>query len=310
MATGGNYLYRELEQSSGLVLEPKYPMLHYENGDICPVIADLEVGAAEYVTEIFSEVGDADVIGDDAIDMPLVDVSAEEDRYKIVRVGAALSMTHNQERADVKGRKNIMERKQRAVSRAIAQRHNFIGAYGIPKLGMTGFLNNPDVTATNSTFNFFTATEKQIVAFFIDTMRAVYDASNSVEEVNLVVLPPEIMYLLMGKEMPGTSDTMLGYLRKALQESGQVLEFKKDSRSSRASLTAGGVTGVANKHRITFVAKDPEVVNRHIELTQLLPQDWMEIRNGRKIFPYASYTTPVIVNYPGAMRYVDVPNAA
>jgi hypothetical protein len=305
--TTGNYLWRELEQTSGLVLEPKYETLKYENGDICPVVPDLEVGAAEYVTEIFNEVGEATEIGDDAIDIPIVDVSSTEDRYKIFRVGAALSMTHHQERADVKGRKNIMARKQSAVSKAIAQKHNMIGAYGVAKLGVTGFLNNPSVTIDNSSFNFFTASEKLIVSFFIDTMRAVYLASNSVEEINMVVLPPEIVYLLIGKEMPNTSDTLMGYLRKALSEAGMTLEFKKDSRSSRSALTAGGVPGNANKHRITFCAKAPEVVNRHIEMTKLLPPDWMEVRNGRKIFPYASYSTPVIVNYPGAMRYVDVP---
>ena len=307
----GNFLYRELEQHEANVINPRYRMLKYENGTICPVVPDLEAGAQELVTEIGGEVGDAKVIGDGAIDYPIVDVSSTEDRYKIFQVGAALSFTHNQERADARSRKRIRERKEQAVSRAIAERHNRIGAYGVSALGVTGFLNNPNVTTVDSSFNFFSATEKQIVSFFVDTCRDVYTASNSVEEINEVVIPPEIHYLLIGKEMPSTSDTLLGYIRKALSESGMTLAMQKDPDSSSAKLEAAGVqSGGTNKHRITFCAKDAAVVSRHIEQTKLMPPDWMEIREGRKIYPYFSYSTGTIVHYPGAMRYVDVPIAA
>ena len=308
MATGGNFLYRELEQSLNVVLEPRYRSLKYENGSICPVVPDLDVGAAAVVAEIFNEV--AAVLGDGAIDIPIVDVSSDEDRYKTFRIGAALSFTHDQERAQTKSRKSVMARKQRAVSRAIAEQHNRVGAYGHAALGVTGFLNNANVTVDNSSFNFFTATDNDtIVDFFVDRIRDVYTGSNAVEEVNEVVVPPEIHYELIGRRMANTGDTLLGYLRKALSEEGMTLNFVKDPDSSHARLSAAGV-GNTNKHRITFCAKDDAVVSRHIEITKLLPEDWMEVRNGRKIYPYASYTTPVIVHYPGAMRYVDVPIAA
>ena len=306
MATGGNYLFRELEQSLNQVLEPRYRNLKHENGTISPVIPDLEVGAAEVVAEIFNEVGEAAVLGDGAIDIPIVDVSSDEDRYKIFRIGAALSFTHDQERAQVKSRKSVMARKQRAVSRAIAEQHNRVGAYGHAGLGVTGFLNNPNVTAENASFNFFTATDNDtIVSFFVDRIRDVYNSSNAVEEVNEVVIPPEIHYELIGRRMDSTGDTLLGYIKKALSEEGMALSMVKDPDHSRSRMPS--TVGTANKHRITFCAKDEAVVSRHIEITKLLPEDWMEVRNGRKIYPYASYTTPVIVHYPGAMRYVDVP---
>jgi len=268
---------------------------------------DLEVGAAEVVAEIFNQVGEAAVLGDGAIDIPIVDVSSDEDRYKTFRIGAALSFTHDQERAQTKSRKSIMARKQRAVSRAIAEQHNRVGAYGHAALGVTGFLNNANVTPENSSFNFFTTTNNDlIVDFFVDRIRDVYLSSNSVEEVSEVVLPPEIHFELTGRRVDGTSTTLLQYIRQALSDEGMSLNMVKDPDSSHSRLSAAGV-GTANKHRITFCAKDEAVVSRHIEITKLLPEDWMEVRNGRKIYPYASYTTPVIVHYPGAMRYVDVP---
>lgn len=312
MATGGNYLHRELEQSMNVLLEKRYRTLYYENGTICPVIPDLEAGAAEVVMETLREVGDADIIADGAVDIPIVDVSTEEDRYKIVMVASALGFTFQQERAERKARKPIRERKQSKVRRAIAEKHNRIGAFGDARIGFTGFLNNANVTLDDSSFNFFTATNNDtIVQFFVDTMQAVYTASNSVEEVNEVILPPEIHYELIGRRIEGTDTNLVQYIQSALSGNGMTVNMVKDPDSSSAKLEAGGAQASGtNKHRITFCAKDPEVVSRHIELVKLMPEDWHEVRNGRKIFPYYSCTTPTIVNFPGAMRYVDVPIAA
>lgn len=307
MATGGNFLFRELEQSLNTVLEPRYRLLKHQNGSICPVIPDLEVGVAEVVAEIFREVGEAAILGDGAIDIPVVDVSSDEDRYKTFCIGAALSFTYDQERAQTRSRKSIMARKQKAVARVIAEMHNRMGAYGNTNLGVTGFLNNPNVTVDNSSFNFFTTTNNDLITdFFIDRIRDVYTSSNAVEEVNEVVVPPEIHFRLTGRRIDGTATTLLSYIKESLSEEGFALDIIKDPDSSWSRLQPAGV-GNTNKHRITFCAKDPQVVSRSIELTKLLPEDWMEVRNGRKIYAYASYSTPTMVHYPGAMRYVDVP---
>ncbi len=99
MTTGGNLLYRALEQNMPGVLSRRYRDLPFENGKVVPTKPDLKPGAAEVVRDTIDEVGDADIISDGAFDIPIVDVSAGEDRYKVFMFASAFSYTFAQERA-------------------------------------------------------------------------------------------------------------------------------------------------------------------------------------------------------------------
>jgi hypothetical protein len=309
MTTGGNLLYRALEQNMPGVLSRRYRDLAFENGKIIPTQADLKPGAAEVVRDTVDEVGDADIVSDGAFDIPIVDVSAGEDRYKIFMIASAFSYTFQQERAYNYASKltEINNRKQMLARRSIAERHHRIGAYGDTRLNVTGFLNNANVTLNNSSFNPNTATPDQLAEFFVDELKAAHTASNNVEMPMDVLISTGFYFKLVKTRMPDSSVTVLTYIKQALSEEEVNFNIMKCQECDSDSLERyGAQAGGTNKDLITLYTKDPEVVERHIELTKLMPQEWVTVRDGRKVYPMFSSTTQTIINHPGAFRYIKV----
>jgi hypothetical protein len=309
MATGGTMLYRALEQKLPKVLGKRYRELKFENGTIVPTTADLEPGAAEIVRETVDEIGDADIVGDGAFDIPVVDVSAAEDRYKIFMIASAFSYTFQQERAYEKGDAQINDRKMQLARRSIAERHNRIGAYGDNRLNVPGFLNNPSVILDNNAFDPYNVntTPEQIAAFFIDTIKALHAASNNVEMPSDCLISVPLYFLLIKLRMSNSSMTLMEYIEKALSDNEITFDLLKCEECNSAALEARGVQAAGtNKDRIVLYPKDPEVVERHIELPKLMPQEWVTIKEGRRVYPMFSCTTQTVINYPGAIRYIDI----
>lgn len=308
MTTGGLFLYNKLTQKLPGVLAKRYRLLKFENGSIVPTEADLEAGAAEVVRDTMNEIGDAEIIGDGAFDMPVVDVSAGEDRYKTIMVGSAFSYTFQQERAYEMGNAELTDRRMLAARRSIAERHNKLAAYGDARVGFTGMLNNPSVTLNNSSFNPNTATPDDLAGFFVDELKAAHKNSNNVETPMDVLISVGLHFLLIKKRMTDTNKTVMAYIREALSEEDVDFNLIKAEEVDSPNLEVNGVQSAAtNKDRVTMFVRDPEVIERHVELTQMMPAEWVSVKNGRRIYPLFSCTTPTIINYPGAMRYIDIP---
>ncbi|MBH8566721.1 DUF2184 domain-containing protein [Nostoc sp. CENA67] len=310
MTTGGNLLYRALEQNMPGVLSRRYRDLAFENGKIVPTKADLKPGAAEVVRNTIDEVGDADIVGDGAFDIPIVDVSANEDRYKVFMIASAFSYTFQQERAySFAGAKaDIDNRKQMLAKRSIAERHHRIAAFGDTRLNVTGFLNNAGVALNNSSFDPNTAAPDELAEFFVDELKAAHTASNNVEMPMDVLISTGFYFKLVKTRMPDSSVSVLTYIKQALSEEDVNFNITKCQECDSAQLETNGVQALStNKDLITLYTKDPEVVERHIELVQMMPQEWITVRDGRRVYPMFSSTTSTIINYPGAFRYIKVP---
>ncbi len=310
MTTGGNLLYRALEQNMPGVLSRRYRDLAFENGKIVPTQADLKAGASEVVRDTVDEVGDADIISDGAFDIPIVDVSAGEDRYKIFMIASAFSYTFAQERAyNYAGAKaEINNRKQMLAKRSIGERHHKIAAFGDTRLNVTGFLNNANVALNNSSFDPNTAAPDELAEFFVDELKAAHTASNNVEMPMDTLISTGYYFKLAKTRMPDSSMTVLNYIKEALSQEDVKFNIVKCQECDSDQLERNGVqAGGTNKDLITFYTKDPDVVERHIELVQLMPAEWVTVRDGRKVYPMFSSTTPTIINYPGAFRYTKVP---
>lgn len=310
MATGGMFLSRKLEQLLPGVLETRFRSLLFENGTIVPTLADLEAGTAEVVRETMSQVGDAEILGDGAIDIPLVDISADEDRYKVVMVAAAFSYTFQQERAFEKAGVSPTNQKMATTRRVIAEKMNRIAAFGDTRLAMTGFLNNANVTLNNSSFDPYNVgtTADGLIAFFLDELEGVVTASNNTEYPSNIVCSTELEFKLIKTRVPDGSMNCKEYI---LSNSSYITSISGVQECRSARLEAAGVqAGGTNKDRIVLYAKDPMVVERHIELPSLMPPEYQQVGNGRRVFPMFACTTSTIVNFPGAMKYIDVPKRA
>lgn len=132
-----------------------------------------------------------------------------------------------------------------------------------------------------------------------------YTASNSVEMASMALVGTKLQFKLL-RRLGETSDTVYSYIVKALSASGINFAMKSHRFCDSANLERFGLqAGGTNKDRITWYTLDPEIVERHIELPQLMPADWQYVKDGRRVFPMFSCTTPTIINYPGAFRYTD-----
>lgn len=315
MTTGGLFLYRRLEQLLPGVLGRRYRELNFENGSIVPTQADLEAGAAEVVRDTVNEVGDADIVAGDAFDIPVVDISADEDRYKIFMIASAFSYTFQDERNYEKAGNaaQINNRKMMLAKRSIAERHNSIAAYGDTRVNVTGFLNNASVPLNNSSFDPHsgTTTPDELTSFFIDEVKSLHTNSNNVEMPSDCLVSTGLYFKLIKTRMPDSSMTALDYVKKALSENGMDFNIMKSQECDSTNLEARGVhSGGTNKDRVVLYPKEEEVVERHIELVQLMPNEWVTVKNGRRVYPMFSCTTPTIINFPSALRYIDVAKEA
>lgn len=315
VASGGTHLYRDLEQKLPGILTPRYRELPFEAGRVVPTMVDLQAGAYEVVRRIYDEFGTAKVLADGAYDIPLVDLSSSEDRYRILMIAAAFSIGFQEERhANFAGR-SLNTDKMKVASRAIQEKRNRIAAFGDTATGITGFLNNANVTLNNSSFDPYagTTTADDLADFLIQQIEELHTASNNVFYPTAAAVSTSLYFRMVRMRMPDTQTTVLNYIIAALKEQGvdivfQILKLKECESSL---LEANGVqAGSTNKDRVVLYPLDPEVIERHVEMIKLAPPEYIERRDMKTIYPMFGCVTPVIVNYPAALRYIDVAKAA
>jgi hypothetical protein len=317
MASGGLYLFRRLEQLLPGVVSKRYRRLRFYEGQIVPVVPDLQAGAAEVVREYLSEVGDAALISDGAVDIPVVDISSDEVRYRVFMYASAFSYTMQQMRAiEFAGNAAMIDaRKQRLAMRSIAERVNAFGAFGSAAHGVTGFMNNDSVSLENSSTNLWALTPDELKQFFMDWAATVSKSTSGAFDALDVVVSHDINTLLTNTRL---TDSQVSVKQHILQSSDYIQSISWVDEAAYDNM----VGGTANKDRIAFypferlngepdpemaMADEPEACEMHAEPVQLAPQEYWETKNLRTVVPMFMCVSPAIINYPDAFQYVDVP---
>lgn len=317
----GLYLYRDLEQRLPNLIEPRRRELPFESGVDIPTMTDLDPGAYEIVSTVINDVGDAKILADGAFDFPLVDASASEDRYRVLMAVAGFHIDFQSERREAYASANSTSRlrvrqydqKMKTCIRAIQEKRNRIAAFGDSKLNFTGLLNNANVTLNNSSFDPYAVGTTALVLkdFFINEVQDFYSNSNDVFFPSVGLVSNEMYFRLITLIMPNTETTVKDHIEKALSDEGMKFEIRKRQECGSAKLEAAGVqAGATNKDRIVLYSLDPEVLERHIEMIQMVPQKYVETHGLKTIYPMFGCTSPVIINYPGAFTYIDVAKSA
>lgn len=299
----GIHLKRFLEQRLPNVLEKRYRNLIWENGSVIPKIADLQPGAATLVQEQMEVVGEAAIGADEAFDIPLSDISAEEVSYKIIAVFSAYHFTFRQMQAAQRSGVPLNDKKAFAARRAIAEKMNSISAFGASRYDVTGFLNNPDVPRNNSSFNPYTATGDDLAEWIIDECIAIEDSTELTETPNTLLVTPLLHGAMIKKRMSDSDVTVEEFVLK----STNLTSIRKATELKSATLEANGVQSAGtNKDRMVLYPLDLEVVEQHIETVKPMPTEY---RSGKYINPMYACTSPVIWNFPKSGRYIDYPKA-
>jgi hypothetical protein len=317
-------LYRMLEQRLPDMLTQEFRELKYENGTLLNVAFDLEAGAQKLIVDVMTQVGTADLIGDATGDFPIVDVNLEEDDYRIFAWGAAMSYTFRQMQRESFANRfaQLNATREDTVMRAIAERVNKFTAFGDTRVNVTGFLNSPLVSSTNSTFDFHATgsaakTFQELYGFLIDLVESFYTGSNNVAMPTTWAVSTEEWFKITkvvtsndGANYAPAAANLKSYLETALSdELGAPFRIIHSPEALAANVATAGA-GVANKNRTVLYVNDPRTVTIHREPVSMLPQEFVAPKDGRMVFPFMAAASEVVIHKPLQMRYIDIINKA
>jgi hypothetical protein len=305
----GLFLRRHLEQNLGRVLQKRFRELPYANGVYIPTKPDLQPGTADLIQDIIEHVGRAEINADEAFDIPLADIAADEEKFPVVAVFSAYHYTWRQLQAAQRGTVALRDQKAFAAKRAIDERMNDIAAYGAPKHKLEGFLNNARVPLSNVSFNPYDPTTwtggpDDLIAFFLDEITAIVDSTELMESPNMALVPVKLHEMLIKTRIPNTSTNVKKYI---LENSTYLNDIRPSVELKSERLEAKGVQAAGtNKDRMVVYPLSDQILERHVELTKPLPEEY---KDAKYKIPMYACTSGTIINFPRSMAYIDFPKA-
>ena len=179
------FLARELTYIRTRVLEvAKAPMNAFR---IFPVQTEVPAGAATAMQRVYDQTGMAKIISNYADDLPRADVVGKEIPTKVLTLGDSYGYNAVEvEHAQYSG-VNLEMYKAQAVRRAMDIKINQLAWFGDADAGVTGFINNPNLTSvtlaadgTGSSTKFVDKTPDQIIRDVTQLISAINVATNNV----------------------------------------------------------------------------------------------------------------------------------
>ena len=265
------FLARELTYIRTQVLQvAKAPMNAFR---IFPVQTEVPAGAAIAMQRVYDQTGMAKIISNYADDLPRADVVGKEIPTKVLTLGDSYGYNVVEiEHAQYSG-VNLEMYKAQAVRRAMDIKINQLAWFGDADAGVTGFINNPNLTAvtlaadgTGSSTKFVDKTPDQIIRDVTALISAINVATNNVEDPNMVLLPTEAFdHIVMTPRSQYSDLTILEFLRRSHPD----VRFEKVGELDGAG-TAGADLMIAGRF-------DPDVVR--LEIPERFRQLPVEKRN-------------------------------
>lgn len=282
---------RQLEDIDAQLYRVVYPQL--KGTALVPVKTDIDPGAEEYTYRVMDYAGQSKPIANYADDLPRVDVQGKEVTTKLFSHGAAYGYSLQDLRRSRMTGLGLDSERAMACREVIARKNDTIIATGDSTVGLTGFLNNANVSLVSpATGTWSSATAEQIADDLFKIERAIIADSKGVEMPDTVVLPPSLFALASTKRLSNTTTTAMEFfLAKALGVRNVEHWYPLETAGS------GGVA------RIVMYTRDPSKLSAllPLEFNQLPP----EARNLAFVINCDSRAGGVAVRYPGSMRYMD-----
>lgn len=286
------FLARELTQIRARVLEvAKAPMNAFR---IFPVQTEVAPGAQVAMQRVYDSTGIAKVIANYADDLPRADAVGKEIASKVVTVGDSYGYNAIEiENAQFAG-VNLSMYKAQAARRAVDLKINQMAWFGDADNGVTGFINNPNLTSvtlaadgTGSSTKFVDKTPDQIIRDITKLITAINVATNNVENPNMVLLPTEAFdHIVMTPRSQYSDLTILEFLRRSHPD----MRFEKVGELDGAG-TAGADLMIAGRF-------DPDVVR--LEIPERFRQLPVEKRNLEYVVDCIARVIGVTVTIPMA----------
>jgi hypothetical protein len=218
-ATAGMYAKQLVTQTIGELFRHEFPELKWMNAGLIPFMTSIDEGAKEYSFIEMENAGEAEIIADNADDLPEVDIAGKNNLREIVTVGCSVSYSMQDIRTSkFQGMFDIASEKSAAAREASDRRLDQLIRTGAPAKGLRGVCNQEGCIVFPATFGTWSsATAANIIADFTAAVSAMMVETNGVENPNAALFPLEVWTRVSTLPFDSTSGamTVLEFLKKA-----------------------------------------------------------------------------------------------
>lgn len=210
---------RQVEYQYAETYDIQYPELDMANGNILPIDRSVPAGAKSFVYYTYGGTGIAAVLNTYAANsIPTVGMQGKSTTGTLhdiaLSYGVNISDLEAAQMADFQLEAGLGD----ACKRGHMVKHDDIGWFGMPALGLHGLLTHPNTTQLVSAGGAWVAlTGEQIAANVATLINTPRNITNKVEIVNTVVFPDQIWTMLVRPWNPGNASNLsiLGWLQHA-----------------------------------------------------------------------------------------------
>lgn len=220
------FFERELEQVLTTTYERKFPELAMANGDVIPISSEVDEGAETYTYYMYEPTGIARFMTAYAdADMPMVSIRGAKVTAPVEPMEVGYAYTTRDIRNAAFARRPLDQKLAVAARRAHDQRVHITGLWGREDLGLSGFVNNPNITVADAPAGaggggnpeyWVNKTPDEIVADIAMVIDGVETLTNKVEMVTDVAISNPLFLYIRRTRLGtiGESKTILTYIRE------------------------------------------------------------------------------------------------
>jgi len=228
----------------------EYAETKFASGQLLAIDTGVAEGAKEYSYLELDHTGLAEIVADNATDLPYADVSGRNNIRQIKTLATAVTYsTQDVRSAQLQGRFDIATEKARSAREAMDRKIDDLMRTGDAVAALQGFTNLPGINVLPApTGTWATATSAQIVNDFNFAANASLIETDGVESPNTAIFPVQQWTRIstLPFDPAGGTTTVLEYLQKAHPQINLwTWEFGLDS----VSLTGGPSVMVYNRDR-------------------------------------------------------------
>lgn len=259
-----DFVRRELEHLKSRVFDIKFAELKARQ--FVPVSTEVDPGATSVTYEQGDRRGVAKILGNNAKDIPRVDVLTKEFNRPVRMLGAAYGWTLKEVKSAAMAQKPLNVRKANAARRGVEETLDEIAAIGAPEFGIPdGFINSSDVpqqSVTGGTWAVKLGTNPDLVIEDVREARSrIIDVTKGREIPNTMLIPEDIHSLIATTPRSATTDTSV--LEWILGKFPGLTAIEPWERLTGA--------GASTTDRMILYKRDPDVVEQEIveDFTQM-----------------------------------------
>ena len=255
----------------------KYPDAKYST--LIPVDSSDDEGAESVGYTQYDGVGVSEIMADGADDSPNVDVFGQKILLPVFEIGNHFNYTAKELRANSMAGKSIDSERAVTSARAVEQHHDYLameshGAADRRDGKMYGVVEHPNVTKIESAKTWTLATAEEIIADFALMDSRVIKDTKETFTANTFAMGGDIVALLRGKYLTGTTISVLTYLKDTYSEYSWLTHFRLGDYPRNPATGATADTNV-----VLCYHRSPEVLKYKMPMPYKL---YSAVHEGRK----------------------------